>query len=311
VRFWQAWNEPNLTTYLAPQWTQTRTGFVPISPDIYRAMLNAFYRAVKRVSRSNFVVAAGNSPYGDPGSGRMPPLAFDRALFCLRGARLTPVRCPDPPHLDAFDHHPYDYGAPTDRALNPDDVSVPDIWKIERVLRAAERTGRALPGGAKAMWVTEISWDSSPPDPQGVPIATQARWLEYAFYLLWEQGVDTVMWLQVVDSPPVPSYAASYQAGVFYLSGLPKPSATAFRFPFITRRLSSSSVLAWGRAPATGTLRIERLQGRRWVPLRRLAVRALEVFQTTLHLVGRGVYRAQVAGLASLAFSDSVVSTWR
>ena len=85
VRYWQPWNEPNLAYYLSPQWTRVRGGWAPASPVIYRQLLNAFYRAVKRVSSSNFVVTAGTAPYGDPPGGqRMPPVAFDRALFCLR-----------------------------------------------------------------------------------------------------------------------------------------------------------------------------------------------------------------------------------
>ena len=111
----------------------------------------------------------------------MQPVAFDRALFCLRNnARLTPVSCPDPPHLDALSHHPYGIGGPLWHALNADDVAVPDVYKLARVLHAAERARHVLPAGAKRLWVTELSWDTSPPDPNGVPAAKQARWLEQA-----------------------------------------------------------------------------------------------------------------------------------
>ena len=80
-----------------------RRPLVAASPVFYRGLLNAVYAAVKRVSSSNFVVTAGTAPSGDPlGGERMQPVAFDRSLFCLRdNARLTPLSCPDPPHLDA------------------------------------------------------------------------------------------------------------------------------------------------------------------------------------------------------------------
>jgi len=42
------------------------------------------------------------------------------------------------------------------------------------LVAAARRHHRVLPGGAKRLWVTEASWDSNPPDPNGVPAATQA-----------------------------------------------------------------------------------------------------------------------------------------
>ena len=110
--------------YLSPQWTRVASGWAPASPTIYRQLLNAFYRAVKRVSPSNFVVTAGTAPYGDrarwpadapgrvrsrpvlsarrraPGTGELPgPAASGRALAPpLRHrrpalARLEPGRC--------------------------------------------------------------------------------------------------------------------------------------------------------------------------------------------------------------------------
>ena len=253
VRYWQGWNEPNLSTYLNPQWRRSGRHWIAESPVLYRGLLNAFYAAVKGVSRSNFVVTAGTAPYGDlPGGQRIPPVAFDRTLFCLTGSeRLRPTKCANPVHLDAVSHHPYGIGGPLWHAQNADDAAVPDIYKIARVLRAAERFHRVLPRGHKQLWVTEISWDSDPPDPNGVPIAEQARWYEQAMYVLWRQGVSTVLWLQIVDSPPIPNYGSTYQAGIYYLNGQPKPSATAFRFPFVTRRLNHSHVQVWGRITAS------------------------------------------------------------
>jgi hypothetical protein len=52
---------------------------------------------------------------------------------------LTPLACSDPPHLDAISHHPYGIGGPFWHALNPGDASIPDMDKIARVLKAAER----------------------------------------------------------------------------------------------------------------------------------------------------------------------------
>jgi hypothetical protein len=251
-------------------------------------------------------VAAGTAPYGDqPGGQRIPPVEFDRDLFCLRGnARLSPVRCADLPHLDAVSHHPYGIEGPLWHALNAGDAAVPDLFKVARVLHAAERAGHVLPAGPKGLWATEISWDSSPPDPQGVPIAEQARWLEQALYVLWSQGVTTVLWLQIVDAPPNPSYPATYQAGLYFLGGNAKPAARAFRFPFVTHRAGRRSVQAWGRAPEGGKLAIEIRRGWRWHVLRRLRVRARRVFLATLALRGRTVLRARVGTQISLAWTQ-------
>ncbi len=304
VRYWQAWNEPNLDTYLSPQWTGRPGHYASAAPALYRSLLNAFYTAVKRVQRSNFVVMAGTAPYGDaPGGHRTQPVAFDRTLFCLRGdTRLMPTQCHDPAHLDAVSHHPYGIGGPLWHALNPDDAAVPDLYKIARVLRTAERNGHVLPRGHKRLWDTEISWDSSPPDPQGVPLALHARWVEQALYVLWRQGVDTVLWLQIADSPPHPSYAATYQAGMYFLDGRPKPAATALRFPFVTSRLSATRVRAWGRSPSAGSLAIEGRQGGHWKVLSRIGVRGRQVFQTRIAVRRGTVLRAVVGSQVSLSW---------
>jgi hypothetical protein len=178
------------------------------------------------------------------------------------------------------------------------------MYKIARVLHAAQRYGRVLPRGPKALWATEISWDTNPPDPHGIPIQRQARWLEQSFYVLWRQGVDTILWLQVVDSPPIPSYAATYQAGLYYLSGQPKPAAQAYRFPFVTRRVNSSRAQAWGLAPGSGGLVIEELTGGQWKVVRRLSVSNHQVFQSTLTIRGRAVLRAQLGSQTSLTWTQ-------
>jgi aryl-phospho-beta-D-glucosidase BglC (GH1 family) len=80
VRHWQLWNEPNLSIYLSPQWERAGRRLRPAAPRIYRAMLNAFYRAVKAVDPGSFVLGAGTAPYGDPapGGARLQPVLFLR-----------------------------------------------------------------------------------------------------------------------------------------------------------------------------------------------------------------------------------------
>jgi hypothetical protein len=301
VKYWEAWNEPNLDFYLSPQWTRVRHRWVLTGADMYRRLLNSFYAAVKGVSSSNVVLGGSTSPYGDTigtdarGQERTPPVTFVRALFC---------RCADPPHLDALDHHPYGIGGPLAHAFNAGDAAVPDIYKLARVLHAAERTRHVLPGGSKQLWVTEISWDSDPPDPQGVPIQRQARWFEQAMYVLWKQGVDTVLFLEIADAPCKPSCPSTYQAGIYYRSGQPKPSAVAYRFPFVTSRVRGRKLQVWGRSPVAGTVRVEVRRGRRWAVVRQFRVGAQRVFVGDLAVRGPAVLRAEVGGERSLTWSQ-------
>lgn len=307
VRYWQAWNEPNLSIYLTPQWRRVGHGWAAASPTTYRAMLDAFYAAVKAVQPDALVLSAGTAPYGDvPGGERMPPAQFVRNLLCLDESGRRARRCSNPARFDILDHHPYSVQGPFFRAFNRDDVAIADLAKLVAPLRRAERLHTI--GGARhhQVWVTELSWDSSPPDPQGVPAATQARWLEQSFALLWREGVSTAMWYLIVDAPPIPSYAASYQSGVYLIDGRPKPSATAFRFPFVlVGAVRHSRAQFWGRAPLAGTVAIEVRAHSHWRPLRTLAPGSGGVFELTMSAHRGELLRARQAGETSLPWSVS------
>jgi hypothetical protein len=307
VRYWQAWNEPNLAYYFGPQWTRVGNRYAPASPNLYRRMLNGFYAAVKGVARSNYVLMGGTAPYGDPpGGARMQPLAFYRSLFCLTRT-LAPLRCPAPVHLDGVDHHPYGV-SPEQSAFLSDDVAVPNVWKIGRVLNAAVRDGHVLPRVHKDMWVTELGWNSRPPviGPRAVSVATQARYVELAEYLLWKQGVSTVMSASIRDAPSSPRSPQVFDwSGMYFYSGTPKPAATAFLFPFVAQRRAAGSVELWGRAPDAGVLQISRqLPTGNWILVAQFPVQARQVFVTNLPLKGPAVLRATVGSSTSLPWRE-------
>jgi hypothetical protein len=282
VTDWQIWNEPYLYTNFNPQWERVHGDWQPYAPIRYREILNAAYAALKAVSPENHVVTAGTGPFGDlnPGGHRIGPLLFWRYLLCLD--RTT--GCDQPAHFDVASHHPYSVRGPTAHAVNTNDASVPDVRKVAKLVRAAVRRGGARPRLTKPMWVTELAWDSSPPDPEGIPAARQAAWLSKSVYVLWKQGVSLLVWYQVTGSPPKPSYAASNQGGVFLLDGTPKLSAAAYRFPFVVVKRGKGR-LVWGIAPAPGRVRLEALRAGRWRRIRALTAPSDRVFSAHL---GRG-----------------------
>ncbi|MGA2928489.1 MAG: hypothetical protein ABSG43_21350 [Solirubrobacteraceae bacterium] len=301
VAAFQVWNEPNLSEYLNPQWSGTSAA----APTIYRAMLNSFYRGVKSVDPQALVVTAGTAPFGDPqiGGQRIQPALFWRDVLCVKSTPnggLAGTGCSDPAHFDVLAHHPYSWGSPLTHALWPDDVAVPDLGKLTRILRVAERTGGALPRIHHPVWVTEIGYNSQPPNPAGVPIAEQARWLEQSFAELWREGVSAVFWYEVGDAPDDPSSTGATQSGVYYVDGQPKPALTAFRFPLVAWRGTGPAVDVWGRTPAGGRLVIEQLVGSAWKAVRTLRERAQATFLTEITARGTAILRAQIAGQNSL-----------
>jgi hypothetical protein len=246
VRHWQAWNEPNLVSFLSPQ----RVDGKAISPDLYREMLNSFASAVKSVDPRNVVVAGGLAPFTptNPEAG-VGPLAFMRAMLCL-SKRLTRT-CGHRSRFDIWAHHPYTSGGPTRHAVNPDDVSLGDLPKVRSLLRAAHRAGRIVSRGPPDFWVTEFSWDTKPPDPRGVPASLHARWVAEGLYHMWQNKVTLVAWFLLQDEPLGTSFFQSglYYRGSSFQTARPKPALRAFRFPFVGFPRRGGSYV-WGRTPA-------------------------------------------------------------
>ncbi len=299
VRYFQVWAEQNLSVHLTPQWLDGKL----VAPQHYRAMLNAAYAAVHAANPGARVIVGGLAPYGDAkvGGSRVPPVWFWRALLCLRGPQLRPLACPEPARFDVAAHNPINVWAPSRGAVSPLDVSTPDIGRLTSIVRRAAATGRLLPAGPKPFWATEIWWDSSPPDPEGVPLRRHARFLSEALFELWRQGAGAVVWWYLRDqSPGAAGFGATQQSGLFFREGGAKPARRAFGFPFVARR-KRGDVLLWGKAPAAGGLVLERRTRNGWAPFARSAAGRRRVFLVRIDAPeGAFRVRARQGRLASL-----------
>jgi len=301
VRYFEIWAEENLSDRLNPLWQGGRLS----GPAHYRAMLNAAYAGIHAASPGAQVVLGGTAPYGDarPGASRVPPVWFWRALLCLRGAALRPLPCPDPAHFDIAAHNPIDVFGPDRGASGPLNVSIPDLGRLTAIVRRAVQSGRALPARPKPFWAPEIWWDSSPPDPRGVPLARHARYVAESLFRLWRQGVSAVFWWYLGDRDPGSAgFAATQQSGLLFGDGRPKPAYTAFRFPFVAHRAAAGRALLWGKAPARGPLVVERRTPGGWAPLVRLRAGPGRVFLARVDIAGRPRLRARQGAEASLAW---------
>jgi hypothetical protein len=298
VEAFQLWNEPNLDTYLAPQWENGK----PWAPGRFRELVNAGYDAVKSVQPRATVVTAGLAPFGDYGTTdgkRIPPAAFLRSMLCLNAA-LKRV-CDGTTRFDVLAHHPYAVRKPSSGALNPDDVTIPDLSRLTRVTKAAHRAGtlKTNPG----LWVTEVSYDSSAPDPDGVPTRTLARWIPEMLWRLWGQGAETVIWYLVRDQAPTPSFAATYQSGMYLNDGRRKPTAQAFRFPLIVTSRTAKRLKVWFRSPVAGKAQLQVRRGNRWRTVGRAGVPASGVRSLTVPRTKVTAVRAVVGSETSPAWS--------
>lgn len=300
VSLFQAWNEPNNEFFFRPQFDHGR----PVSPGLYRELVNAMAASVKGVHADNLVVAGGSSPFGRAGT--VAPLVFMQKLLCLSPANR--VACGATARFDIWAHHPYTSGGPTHKSSwrRPGDVQIGDLSRMRRTLVAAQRGGRiATNQGSIPFWVTEFSWDTRPPDRKGVPSARHARWTSEALYRMWRSGVSLVAWTQLRDYP-FPAYA--YQAGFYRWDrgtdrfNKPKLSLKAFRFPFVAfpRR---GGITVWGRTPTSQRVPIviQRKTSRGWVRLARVSPNAYGIFSRRISTRRtKGTVRARwVAGRQS------------
>ena len=306
VRYWQAWNEPNLYLYLVPQFKDSpldkrvKPGTPAVSPGIYRGYVRVVSRAVRGVHRSNKVIAGSLAPFGHTSRTRhgVRPIRFMREFLCMT-ARNRPKPGCKAPRFDIWSTHPYTEGGPLHSAAGRGNVSMGDLPEMRRVLDAARRAGHV--SRHVRFWVTEFSWDTRPPDRGGVPTKLHVRWLAEAFYRMWQQGVSLVTWFKIRDdAKPIGDSLYTYQSGLYFNCGdgcyRAKRSLTAFRFPFIAYD-KGKHVKVWGRTPGgtRGTVLIEQRRKRGgWRRLDKLRVGRSGVFRSRPKKPGPGAVRARM-----------------
>jgi hypothetical protein len=316
VRYWLAWNEPNHHLSLNPQFdlspgqASTPTPTSPIaSVEIYRAMLNSFAAAVHAVRPDNLVIGGALAPFFRPDAQghASAPLTFMRQLLCINANDRPIAGCTGKASFDIWSNHPYTSGDPTHKPNSPYDVSLGNLPEVRHVLDVAQRSGHVVSSRPVKFWITEFSWDSKPPDPYGVPIKLENRWVAETLYRVWSTGVDLLAWFQVTD----PLDPSGFLSGLYYACpqgpqcDRPKPALTAFRFPFVAFK-KAHRVSVWGRTPAgvPATVAVQQRVGRAWRTLKRLRSDRYGIFRSTLKRMGSGDLRAvESRSDASLPFS--------
>jgi hypothetical protein len=103
--------------------------------------------------------------------------------------------------------------------------------------------------------LTEFGYETNPPDPfAGLALDKQSDYINLADLLGWANPrvLATTQFL-LRDVPPDRShtrggkaYWHTYQSGLFFANGVPKPAAAAYRLPFVAYPA--------GRNPATGAV---------------------------------------------------------
>jgi hypothetical protein len=244
VDVWTIWNEPNHAGHLYPQ--STKSGR-PVAPGIYRALVRAAVRGLKRGGSGRDPILFGELlPIGKPVDGptrNLQPLKFLRAFF--RGKPLS--------GLAGFAYHPYTRPAgPLSPEPTPDDATIRSLGRVFRVLDSARARGR-IKGPKLPIWNTEFGFQTNPPDPYfGARIASVPRfwsiselWLSYS-----DRRVKSISQYTMNDQPGDTSL---WQSGLRFADGTPKADIYAnYRLPILVRQLGPGAVEVRGDARPGG-----------------------------------------------------------
>jgi hypothetical protein len=251
---WAVWNEPNLQTFLRPQrLADGRT----ISGVIYRRLFLAAQRGLADSGHKNDSLLIGETA-PSRGSVSTPPLKFLRLVLCLsRDYRL--LRGCEPIEADGWAHHPYNPHVPPwepPKRTHRQIISIGSIGRLVKVLRLAARAGATeerLP-----VYVTEYGVESYPQEKYGVSLQRQAEYDGIAEYLLYHNHWIRSFAQYLLDDDRNPTTKLSFQTGLRFANGYPKPSYDAFPITLVARHRATGAVEIWGHVrPGEGPYQVQ------------------------------------------------------
>jgi hypothetical protein len=185
----------------------------------------------------------------------VPPAAFIRTLLCidrsghaLTGTAAAVRDCEKPRRLrvTGFAHHPYSQGGsqpPETKGSRATEITISSAGRLERLLDAAARR-RRIPERLPIHY-TEFGFQTNPPDLLfGVPPARQAEYINQSDWIAYrDERIRSVAQYKLADDTVV----SSFQSGLRFWDGTPKPSFDAYRLPLWITRKGSSKLRVYGQ----------------------------------------------------------------
>jgi hypothetical protein len=288
VKLWSIWNEPNQKSWLSPQYVASGTRPVLYSAALYRSLATSAIAGLRGTGhRSDQILLGETAPLGrDPsvcalesskhgkvsciGTLFARPQDFLRGVFCLKsnghkltGAQATEQHCGHYKRLSVtgYAHHPYTRGGffPPIYKNNPGEITIGTLSRLTTLLDQAARAKR-IPSHLPVFY-TENGWQTNAPaglfgDPNGVLPDQQATYINQADWIAYRNSrVKTVAQYLLVDAGAV----NSFQSGLRYLNGTPKPAYAAYQLPiWVSGKGSTATVYGQVRpAPDGAALQVE------------------------------------------------------
>jgi hypothetical protein len=270
VRWWSLWNEPNEQGWLSPQFHTVYHHNYPWAPLQWRNLEDYGYTGLKNTGHANDTILIGETSAG----GAVHPVPFVQDLYCLgstyqplRGTKARAFGCPTSGsraafvrshaglfHVKGYGDHPYSFGqAPNAKAWNGS-VTMSNLGVLERALGRIRRAYGQR--GNLPIYITEYGYKSNPPNPYvHNGLTQQATWINQAEYLSWRLPyVYSFAQFELRDDRPRTQYRrgsvkywSTFQTGIEFQNGKPKPSYAAYRIPiWMGWQHPGRSVAVWG-----------------------------------------------------------------
>jgi hypothetical protein len=271
VSRWSFVNEPNLGSWLAPQFEGTSKRKIATGVKLYRALAQAGLAAMRSTGHgADELLLAETAPVGGSAStlakGKNPPRAFLRGLFCIdsRGRRISDkaLGCDkfSPFAVTGISHHPYTAGAaaaPYGR-IGADDITFTSLSRLTGLLSQAAKAKSIPKGAASRVVLSEFGYQTKPPDPNGVSWAKQAEYLNYADFLAYRTPqVRAVAQFELYDAEATVSFNTGLISCRESCGARRKPSFDAYKLPLYVVASGRSKMRIFGWTRGAGSQRVE------------------------------------------------------
>lgn len=293
VKYWSIWNEPNLGSWLSPQYEVVGGVAIQRSAQMYRSLATqaiAGLKATGHKTTTDQIWLGETAPLGDDPSGcsaqrklRAPkscatkikktsPETFLRGVFCLSktggslsGVEATDQKCKGYKKLgvNGYAHHPYTRGGsrPPLSKTNAGEITIGVASRLTKLLDQAGKRKR-IPAKLPVHY-TEHGWQTNPPGVNDIFAVTDAQQAEYINQSDWiafqNSRVKTVAQYKIIDDQNI---AAGFQMGLrLFSGGARKPAYDAYKLPiFVTKKGANLTVYGQVRpadAGAAGTVDVQ------------------------------------------------------
>jgi hypothetical protein len=258
VSIWSLLNEPNQAGWLAPQWERGRMQSAVMARELWLRGRAALDRSGHGRDTIYF---AETAPLGSSRKGQRSPVRpkrFLRAFLCesRRGPGCSQFEKYGRVRATGIAHHPYTKDrSPLQRDSHRDSVTMANIADLGVLTDQLARRTRNISAGLP-IYATEFGFETNPPDPfSGIPLDRQAEWNVLGEFLAFNNprvaGITQFLFSDVAPVRGVRRNSKArwftYQSGITFANGVPKPAYQGYYFPFLARPAPDGSAFVWGQ----------------------------------------------------------------